>query len=309
MKIAGVSILPEVEPSQMPFWRQVLRGISGCTFQANELTALFVVAAATYFSWRLGAALVVSVLSGTIAARLLRPNTEMLGLGLYGWNSGIMGLAFVTFFQPSLAFWLWVVALGALVAAVNVAMVRWVPFPTLGAPFTFVFWALWPIAEIMGLEKIDLGTFPDAPVQFVPATIAGIGAMIFAGSTIVGLIVLAGLLVSNWRHAVVALMGSALAASLATHVGRPGAAINSGFVAFNAVLAALAAYVLISNDLRMAALAALGATWIFSFLNRLELAPALASGQLFVVWLILLVGWFNARFNGAGPQSKAEAKP
>jgi len=312
MKIGGISVLREVDPSQAPFWRQVLRGFSQCAFQANELTALFFIVAATYFNWRMGAAYALSVLIGTGVARLLRANPELLGLGLLGFNSGLMGLALANFFQPGLALWCWVPVVAALVALVTVAMARWLPFPFLAAPFIVVFWALWPLADAMGLEKIDLGSFPPDPVTFIAATVSALGAALFASGPVVGLIFLAGVLISNWRHAVVALMGAALAASLAAHVGAPGAAINSGFVGFNAVLAAIATYVLVSNDLRMAALAALSATWIFSFVSRLGMAPALASGFVLSVWLILLVGWCNGRFNpavshsGSSPDHRGE---
>ena len=150
MKLAGIPILPEVEPSQMPFWRQVLRGFSQCAFQANELTALFFIAAATLFNWRMGAAYVVSVIIATIVARLLAGIPDLLGLGLYGFNSGLMGLALANFFQPGPALWCWVPVLAAVVAAVTVAMARWLPFPFLAAPFIGMFWALWPLAETHG---------------------------------------------------------------------------------------------------------------------------------------------------------------
>ena len=306
MKLAGIPVLPEVDPSRAPFWRQVLRGFSQCAFQANELTALFFITAATFFNWRMGAAYVVSVVVATLVAKLLRANAELLGLGLYGFNSGLMGLALTNFFHPGLALWCWVPVLAALVAALTIAMARWLPFPFLAAPFIVTFWILWPLAGVMGLEKIDLGAFPHAPVTFIAATVSALGATLFASGPVVGLIFLAGVLVSNWRHAVVALMGAALAASLAAHVGAPGTAINSGFVGFNAVLAAIATYALISTDLRFAALAALGATWIFSIVSRLGVAPALASGFVLTVWLILLVGWLNPRFNGAELRSTAE---
>lgn len=305
MTLAGFSVLPEVDPGQAPFWRQVLRGFSQCAFQANELSALFFVAAATYFNWRMGAAYAVSVVVATLVARLLRANPELLGVGLFGFNSGLMGLALANFFQPGLALWCWVPVLAALVAVVAIAMARWLPIPFLAAPFIAMFWALWPLADAMGLEKIDLGSFPGAPVTFVAATVAALGATLFASGPVVGLIFLAGVLVGNWRHAVVALMGAALAAALAAHVGAPGVAINSGFVGFNAVLAAMATYALVSTDLRMAALAALSATWIFSFVSRLGVAPALASGFVLTVWLIMLAGWLNGRFNPAGPQDSS----
>ena len=306
MKLAGIPLLPEVEPSQAPFSRQVLRGFSQCAFQANELTALIFIAAATLFNWRMGAAYVVSVIIATVVARLLGGIPDLLGLGLYGFNSGLMGLALANFFVPNTALWCWVPVLAAVVAAVTVAMARWVKFPFLAAPFISIFWLLWPLAETMGLQKIDLGAFPDAPVAFVQATVAALGATLFASGPFVGLLFLAGVLVSNWRHAVVALLGAALAATLAAPVGAKGTAINSGFVGFNAVLGAMATYALVAADLRLAALAALFATWIFGYVGRHVPAPALASGFVLTVWLILFLGWLNPRFNGEKTTGKAE---
>lgn len=298
MQLAGISLLPEVQPSRTPFWRQVLRGISQCAFQANEITALFFIAAATLFNWRMGVAYVVSVVIATVVARLLRGNAELLGVGLYGFNSGLMGLALANFFVPSTALWGWVPVLAAVVAAVTVAMARWLKVPFLAAPFIGVFWLIWPLAESMGLQKIELGAFPDAPVAFVAATITALGSTLFASTTLAGALFLVGVLLSNWRHAVVALIGAALAASLAAFVGAKGTAINSGFIGFNAVLGAIATYVIVAADLRLAALAALFATWIFAFIGRYAPAPALASGFVLTVWVILLLGWLNPRFSG-----------
>jgi len=282
----------------MPFWRQVLRGFSQCAFQANELTALFFIAAITLFNWRMGATYVASVVLATIVAKLLRGVPDLRGLGLYGFNAGLMGLALANFFKPNMALWVCVPIMAVVVAAVTVAMARWVRIPFLATPFIGMFWVLWPLAEMMGLEKIDLGTFPDAPVALLNATIGALGATLFASGTMVGTLFFVGVLVSNWRHAVVALMGAALAASLAAHVGAKGTAINSGFIGFNAVLAAMATYTLVAPDLRLAAMASVFATWIFSYVGRSMPSPALASGFVLTVWLILLLGWLNPRFNG-----------
>ena len=97
----------------------------------------------------------------------------------------------------------------------------------------------------------------------------------------------------------VALVGAALAAMLAAHVGAKGTAINSGFIGFNAVLAAVAVYAIVAPDLRLAVLAAVLATWIFSFVGRYAHVPALASGFVLTVWAIMGLGWLNARFNPA----------
>jgi urea transporter len=306
MRLFGIQVLPEVELSKMPFWRQVLRGFSQCAFQANELSALFFIAAATLSNWRMGAAYVVSVIIATGVARLLGGIPDLLGLGLYGFNSGLMGLALANFFQPNTALWIWVPIMAAIVAAVTVAMARWVRIPFLAAPFIGMFWVLWPLTESIGLQKIDMGAFPEAPVELALATFRALGATLFASGPGVGALFLLGVLVSNWRHAIVALIGAALAASLAAHVGAKGTAINSGFIGFNAVLAAIATYALVAADLRLAAAASLFATWIFSYVGRNMPAPALASGFVLTVWLILLLGWLNPRFNGERTPDKPE---
>jgi urea transporter len=306
MNLAGIPILLDVEPSKMPYWRQVLRGFSQCAFQANELSALFFIAAATLFNWHMGVFYVVSVVVATVIASLLRGNADLLGLGLFGFNSGLMGLALGNFFEHNMALWCWVPFLAAVVAALTVAMARWLPIPFLAAPFIVAFWIIWPLAETMGLEKIDLGAFPDAPVQLVEAIIAALGSTLFAPTVLAGILFFAGVLVSNWRHAVVALIGAALASSLAAFVGAKGTAINCGFIGFNAVLAAMATYALVAADLRLAALASVFATWIFGYIGRNMPAPALASGFVLTVWVILFLGWLNPRFSGEGPRGTVE---
>ncbi|HKP55318.1 MAG TPA: urea transporter [Polyangiales bacterium] len=301
MKLAGIIALPDVELGQLPYWRQALRGFSQCAFQANENTALFFVTAATIYNWQMGAAYVVSVLVATLVARLLGGIPDLLGLGLYGFNSGLMGLALLNFFVPSPVLWGLVPVLAAVVAAVTVLMSKKLPFPFLAAPFISVFWIVFPFADALGLKMVEFSPFSQTRVWFYEATIAALGATLFASGLPVGLLFLAGVLVSNWRHGVVAMMGALLAASLATFVGAKGAAINSGFVGFNAVLGAIATYAIVAPDLRLAALAALFSTWIFGFFFRHFPAPALASGFVLTVWLILVMGWLNTKFNETQP--------
>ncbi|HEU5295378.1 MAG TPA: urea transporter [Burkholderiaceae bacterium] len=77
--------------------------------------------------------------------------------------------------------------------------------------------------------------------------------------------------------------------------GAAGAAINAGFIGFNGVLAALAAYALIAPDLRLALLGSLLATWLASYVTRGAPVPVLASGFVMSVWLMLALGWLNLR--------------
>jgi urea transporter len=217
-----------------------------------------------------------------------------------------MGLALAAFFQANPASWLCMPILAMVTAAVTVAMSKWVPFPFIAAPFIVTFWAIWPLVGVLGLTAVDFGAFPQAPVTWAPAVIAALGSALFVPSIIAGLLFLAGLLIANWRHAIVAVIGAAIAAALAAQAGAPGAAINSGFIGFNAVLAALAAYNLIAADLRLVALASVLSTWLASYVYRGAPVPVLASGFVLSIWLMLFLGWLNPRFAGEEPAREAD---
>jgi urea transporter len=298
--VFGRQLLAEPPTGAMQFWRRVLRGFSQCAFQANEVSGLLFVAAAAAYSWRMAVFFVISVVIATVVAQLLNGDRDLLDLGLFGFNSGLMGLALGNFYQPNVALWIMVVVLAAVVAAATVAMARHVPIPFLAAPFIGIFWLTWLAADtITNVIKLDLGPWEAADVHWAAATITVLGAALFSPALATGVLFLLGVLVSNWRHAVVALMGAVVAVTLAVHVGSAGSAINSGFVGFNAVLAALAVYVVIGPDLRLALLGAVLATWVFSYVNRTAPVPALASGFVLAVWIIMFLGWLNHRFAAA----------
>jgi len=307
MSVMSAQILPEVALEETPFWRQCLRGFSQCAFQCNEVTGLVFILAVAVHSWRMAVFYIISVILGTLVARLLGGDRTLLGLGLFGFNSGLMGLALGNFFVADTALWIAVLVLACIVGAVTVAMATWLPIPFLAAPFIATFWVLWPVKSSVGLTAINLGAFGDSHVRFILATFSALGSALFAASAISGLLFLLGILVANWRHAVVAAVGALVAALLAAHVGAAGDMINSGFIGFNAVLAAVATYELVAADLRLVLLAAMTSTWIFSFINRTWPSPALASGFVLTVWGIMLLGWLNPRFRPEPAPSEPEA--
>jgi len=305
MTVMGVKALPEVAPDEAPLWRQFLRGFSQCAFQCNELTGVAFIAAVFVHSWRMGVYYIIGVVLGTLTARLLRGDRTLAGLGLFGFNSGLMGLALGNFFVADTALWIAVPILACIVGAVTVALAKWLPIPFLAAPFVAVFWVLWPVRSSVGLTAINLGAFGHSRVNYFLAIFHGAGSALFCVTTWSGVLFLLGILVANWRHSVVAAMG-ALVAALLAYYWVPGDAVNSGFAGFNAVLAAVATYELVAADLRLAVLAAVVSTWIFAFVNVNWPSPALASGFVLTVWLIMLLGWLNPRFNAGAPADEPE---
>ena len=300
MTIMGTAVLPEVELGAVPFWRQYLRGFSQCAFQANEITGLLFVAGVALFSWRMAVFYVISVFIATVVARVLNADRTLRDLGLFGFNSGLMGLAMGSFYIPNSALWVWMVVAALVAALVAIAMGKWLPIPFLAAPFILTFWALWFFADTRPeLVKLDLGPWPVENVRWVTAVVDALGSTLFAPVVITGVLFFVGVLVSNWRHAVIALLAALIAVSLAAHVGVAGGAVNTGFVGFNAVLAALGVAAVLGGDLRLAVLAAMLATWFFSYINRNAPMPALASGFVVAVWTTMLLDWLHRRF---GPQ-------
>jgi urea transporter len=280
----------------VPLWRQILRGFSQCAFQANEITGLLLVAAVAVFNWRMAIYYVLAVVVGTLTARLLRGIGVLLDLGLYGFNSGLVGLALGNFFEPSPIAWLWVPVFAVAAAAITVAMSKWVPIPFLAAPFILTFWMVWLSADTLGLAKVDFGAFPAMDVHPVESVVKALGSALFVPGIISGCLFLAGIAIGNWRLAIVAVIGAIVPNALAAHIGTVGGAINFGFVGFNGVLAALAAYVIVAPDLRLAVLASFLATWLASFIFRhVPEVPVLASGFVLAVWAMLLLGWLNSR--------------
>jgi len=280
------------------FGRRVLCGFSQCAFQVNEITGVLFIAAVAVFNWRMAIFYVISGVIATLVATALKGDGELLNLGLFQFNSALMGLALGNFFQPNAILWLYVLVLAAVTAAVTVAWSKLTRLPFLAAPFILVLWAMWPFAHYLGLAKVEFGAFSDAPLVWGAAAISTFGSALFAPSIFSGLLFLVGLLVSNWRHAIVAALGAITAIALAKQAGAPGTAINSGFIGFNGVLAALAAYIVVAADLRLVALGALLSTWLASYVYRGAPVPVLASGFVLAVWLILFLGWANPWFAG-----------
>jgi urea transporter len=201
--------------------------------------------------------------------------------------------------------WLWVVVFAIVAAAVTVAMSKWVPFPFVAAPFILTFWLVWPLAGVLSLTKVDFGAFPSMPVMWGTSLISALGAALFVPSILSGGIFLAGIAISNWRHALVAVVGSFVANALAAQAGAVGGSINFGFVGFNGVLAALAAYVIVAPDLRLVVLSSVLATWLASYVYRGAPVPVLASGFVLAVWMLLLLGRLNPYFAAKAAEPKA----
>jgi urea transporter len=306
MSIFGNVVLPDPGFGKVPLWRQLLRGVSQLCFQANEITALFLIAAVAVYSWKSALYLIIAVIVGTLVARLVGAVPDLLDLGLYGFNSGLIGLALGAFFAPAPILWAMVAVMAGIVSAVTVAASRWLPFPFLAAPFIVCFWILWPLSDSVGLTKVEFAPFAEATVSWLPSIFAALGSALFAGVVLSGVLFLVGLALSNWRHAIVAVVGVIAAHWIADQGQVPGEAINSGLIGFNAVLCSIAVYSLLGEDLRLTLFGAIGATLLLRVFNLLGLVP-LAAGFVTMTWMLMLLAWFNPIFRGTTATATAQS--
>jgi urea transporter len=299
--VFNYSVLPAVEDGLVPFWRIVLRGCSQCCFQTNEVTgAAFLLAVLTQ-SWQMASYMLIGAIVGSAIAILLKADRSLIELGLFGFNSCLMALALGNFMAAGSALWVAVPLLTAVVAVVTAVMIRLLPVPVIAAPFILVFWAFWPIAEHVGLSKLQFPPFIDERVFYVPASLAALGATLFAGTVLSGVVFFIGLLVSNWRHAILAFSAALLAHTVAVWWDVPGQAINIGLAGLNAVLASVGIYALCGSDIRLALFGAIVASAVLPLFTEVIGLTPLAAGFVLVTWAVMFLGWFQDRYFNEKP--------
>lgn len=303
------SVLPAVADGAAPFWRIVLRGCSQCCFQTNEVTgAIFLLAVLTQ-SWRMAVYMLIGAIVGPAIAMLLKADRALIELGLFGFNSCLMALALGNFMAAGPALWVAVPLLTAVAAVVTAVLIRLLPMPVIAAPFILTFWAFWPFAEYVGLNKLQFPPCIDERVFYVPASLAALGATLFTGTVLAGVVFFIGLLVSNWRHALLAFSAALLAHTVAVWWGVPGQAINIGLAGLNAVLAGVGIYALCGSDIRLALFGAIVASAVLPmFSKEFGLIP-LAAGFVFVTWAVIFLGWFQDRYFNEKPAANRVTSP
>ena len=166
----------------------------------------------------------------------------------------------------------------------------------------------WLLAWESRADKVHFDAFPTMPVVLSSSILAALGSALFAPGVLSG-----GSSSSASRsaivHAVVAAIGAFVANVLALQAGVAGGAINFGFVGFNGVLAALAAYVIVAADLRLVVLASVLATWLASYVYRGASGSGARLGVRPAVWTMLLLGWLNPRFAAKPSEPKPVLSP
>lgn len=307
-------VLAPVPVGQMvPYWRIVLRGCSQLTCQTNELTGLLIIAAVAVATPIAAAYLVVAGILAPAVRYVLGERGPILGTGLAGLSPSLTALSLPAFFDTGwtdLRMWGVLVVAAAATAVVTHVIVRLLPLPALALPFLVVFWVIWAIEpsvpELHPLVDSDTSTSGFQPAI---AVLDGLGEVAFSPNPWSGALLLAGVLVSNWRHGVMAVTGAVigtLGAYYSANVATGG--LNEGLYGFNSVLTAIAVFALCGGKLRLAVLGALLATILTPAISDLGVV-ALSAPFVATTWIVLGLGRLEDRFQPKGEAAMPEPAP
>lgn len=260
------------------FLQSLLRGAGQVMFQNSAWCGLLFIAGIFWgacsahqcaVAWGAVVGLVVSTLTGHIL-KLPRNDGEQ---GLWGFNGILVGCALPTFLGNTAWMWAALVLCAALTTWVRTGMnnvMRPWHVNSLTFPFVLCTWFFLLAARAMhslppaGMAEPSLpGAFAGlhgvTPGQVTVYWLKGISQVFLTDSAVTGALFLAGLAVSNWRAAVWAAAGSALATAAAMLFRGPAADISHGLYGYSPVLTAIAlATVFYRPGLRSAVWALLG---------------------------------------------------
>ena len=285
-----------------------LRGIGQVMFQENALTGLLfllgIAAAAGEedpgFAILMALGALIGTVLGTLTAWLAGYDRDQIRAGIYGFNGTLVGIAMFFYFQPTVMAIVLMLLGCAASAVVTWAMRTYLPFPTYTFPFIVTTWVLLGVGTLMNLPRVEL---PPPPTNFniVTAFTEGLGEVMFQASMVTSIAFLAGLAVNNWRHAVLALLGSILGTLVGIYHQDPTGPVTIGIYGYNAALAAIALY-LWRPSLVIPVLGAFLTTPLTEMFPKIHdyiasLNPAaLTAPFVFACWIVIAIGSLEKYF-------------
>lgn len=277
----------------------VLRGLGQVMFQRNAVTGILFLAGMAIASPWLAVGATIGAVVGPIVASLLSLGKSDLEDGIYGYNSALVGAAATALLPATPITWALAI-LGAALAAPVTWLLRQLRFPTYTAAFVLVTWGMLVVAGLAG----DRPPQPAAMVVtkpglagFVDEVLAGVAEVMFSASAISGVCFLAGIAVSSWKQAVVAVCGAVLGTLGAMYHGDPSGPLTLGLYGFNASLAAMAVF-LSRPSLVPAALAALASVPLVEFFPATLGLPTLTAPFIMAAWIVLALMGIDDAFGG-----------
>jgi urea transporter len=273
------------------FVRIVLRGIGQVMFQDHAGTGLLFLIGIAIASPFMAVGALMGAVIGPVTAALSGFDREEIRIGIYGFNPVLVGTASLLFLQPKTMTWV-LVFFGCVAAAfVTYLMRRFLKFPTYTAPFVVVGWLVIIVAHAIAGSAIDVIQPPVdyTQVGFLAHVLRGTAEVMFGANIATGALFIVGIALSNWRHALLALLGSMVGTLLGIYHQNPADTIALGIYGYNASLAAIAMY-LWRKSLLIPLLAAAVTVPLTEFFPSSQLGiPALTAPFVVASWIVILI--------------------
>jgi urea transporter len=272
--------------------RIVLRGIGQVMFQDNAGTGLLFLIGIAWDSPLMGVGAAIGAIIGPLVASLARFERQEIETGIHGFNPVLVGAGLMAFLQPVVLTWVFVVA-GCVGATFMTYLARkHLKFPTYTAPFVVTTWLLIALAHAIAGSAIDVVSAPvvETPIGlFQGLLLKGVAQVFFSANVVTGILLLVGIALSDWRHAVIALLGSVVGTALGVYHNNPDTKISIGIYGYNASLAAMAVYLWRKSLLLSILGAAIAIPMTEVFPGWLGI-PALTAPFVMATWIVLALG-------------------
>jgi urea transporter len=147
--------------------------------------------------------------------------------------------------------------------------------------------------KLMGLPGVEHPP-SRAPLNIASAIAEGLSEVFLQASLVTGMLFMAGLLASNWRHALLGLLGSIIGTLVGIYHSDPSSNISIGIYGYNGTLAAIGLY-LWRKSLLIPILGALVSTPITEFFPSTGLAT-LTAPFVIACWIVIAIGSLEVCF-------------
>jgi urea transporter len=265
-----------------------LKGIGQIMLQDNAWTGLFFLAGIFSGSCIMGIAAILSVVTGTYTAKLLKYDDDEINSGLYGFSATLVGVALLFLFQPTAILWA-VILFGSILATIiqHFFIVKKIPAYTF--PFILVIWTFLFVSHYFTFLAQPQSAIADTSVNNSLAIFSlGFGQIIFQGGILAGILFFTGVLINRPVAAIYALAGTALSGIMAYQFGAPLKDIYMGLLSYNAVLCAITFAGKKPEDFIMALISVVLSVLIMIQMRKMGL-PALTFPFVLAGWVALII--------------------
>jgi urea transporter len=305
------------------FVDEVLRGIGQVMFQNSPLTGLLFLIGLFGGGWEFGVYALLGTGVSTLMAHWLGVQPGLIGVGLYGYNGTLVGVGLAFYLKNEGLLPLYVILAAAVVAVFSAAISNllgtW-KVPALTAPFvatTVIFLlGIYGFGELKSSPNMPAPTFPGPGTGRESMDFStlwhgffnGVAEVFFQDKVWIGIIFLAGILVSSHIDFVMAMVGSTVGIGIAWALGTTNSSIDIGLHGYNPVLTMMALgglfYLLAIDSFLFSLIAAATATVVAVALGAIVApigSPIFTAPFVLTTWVFIAASPLFTRLQAVAP--------